>query len=66
MIYLFNQGFNYLSVINNNLEECVHQQNAIRLDRRRIQQDRFGWPVETVAVQNWLYHDEGLRQIFAI
>ncbi len=60
------KGLNYLSVINDNLKKRVHQQDAIGLDRRRIQQNWLGWSVETVAVQNRLYHDEGLRQIFTI
>lgn len=53
-------------MIDDNLEKCIHQQDAVGLDRRRVQQYRFGWTVETVAVQNGLNHDEGLRQIFTI
>jgi len=47
------------------LEEGVHKENTIRLYTACVQQDRLWWPIETVAVQNWLDHDEGLSEVFS-
>ena len=48
-------------MIDDNLEEGIHQQDTVRLDGGSIQQDRFRRSVETVAIQDGLYHDKGLR-----
>jgi len=47
------------------LEEGVHQQNTIRLYTACVQQDRLWWPIEAVAVQYWLDHDEGLSKVLS-
>lgn len=54
----------YLSVENENLEECVHHKDAIRLDRRSIKESRLGRSVEGVRVQDRLDHDQALGQVF--
>lgn len=54
----------YLSVENENLEEGVHQKDAIWLDRRSIEENRLGRSVEGVRVQDRLYHDQALSQVF--
>jgi len=55
----------YLSMEDEYLEEGVHQQNTIRLYTARVQQDRLWWPIEAVAVQYWLDHDQGLSEVLS-
>ncbi len=46
------------------LEECVHEQDPVRLDRRRVEQNRLRRSTEGIRVEDRLYHDQALRQIF--
>jgi len=48
------------------LEECVHEENSIWLDAGCVQEDRLWGAIETVAVENWLNHDQGLGQILPV
>jgi len=54
-----------LAVIDQDLEERVHQQDAIRLDRSRIEEDRLWWAIERVAVEDRLDHDQRLGEVLA-
>jgi len=54
-----------LAVVNQNLKERVHQEDAIRLDGSRIEEDRFWRAVERVAVENRLDHDQRLGEVLA-
>ena len=47
-----------------NLEERVHEQDPIRLDRRSVEKNRLRRPAEGVGVQDGLDHDQALRQVF--
>ena len=46
-----------------NLEECVHQQDSIGLDGRGVQEYRFRRSTESVGVQDRLDHDQALGQV---
>ena len=48
----------YLSMEDEYLEESIHKENTIRLYAASVQKDRLWWPIEAVAVQYWLDHDE--------
>ena len=51
---------------NENLEECVHQQDSVGLNGGRVQENRFWRSLETVAVEDGLDHDQTLGQILAV
>ena len=53
------------SVINDDLEESVHQQDTIRLNGRRIQQNRLR-ATESVTVQDRLDHNQSLCYILTV
>ena len=53
-------------MIDNNLEECIHQQNLVRLNGRTVKQHWLWRSMEAITVQNWLHHDQGLGQILSI
>ena len=44
------KAFQYLAVIDDNLEESIHQQNLIRLNGRAVEQHWFRWSMKAVAV----------------
>lgn len=46
------------------VEKRIHEKNSVRQKGRRVQQDRLGWAVERVGVENGLDHDQRLSQIF--
>lgn len=48
-----------------NLEKCIHEKNPIRLDTACIQEYRFWRSIKTVAVQDWLNHNQRLSQVFS-
>lgn len=52
-----------LSMVDEYLEEGVHEKDAIRKDTAAVQQHRLWGPVEGVGVENGLYHDERLGQV---
>jgi hypothetical protein len=55
----------YLSMEDEYLEEGVHKENTIRLYTACVQKDGLWRPVEAVAIQYWLDHDEGLSEVLA-
>jgi hypothetical protein len=55
----------YLSMEDEYLEEGVHKENTIRLYAACVQKDWLWRPIETVAVQYWLDHDQGLSEVLA-
>lgn len=64
MLILFANSYRtYLPMENKNLEESVHQQYPIRLNRACVQQYGFGRPIEAVTIQNRLYHNQWLCEI---
>jgi hypothetical protein len=64
-IHLYWQIKTDLSVKDEDLEKCVHQQDPIGLNGGRVEEDRLRRSVEGVGVQDRLDHDEALSQIFA-
>lgn len=56
---------NGLSMVDHQLEEGVHQQNAIWKDTTAVQENRLWRAVERVRVEDGLDHDERLRQVLS-
>ena len=52
-----------LTVEDEDLEECVHEEDPVWLDAGGVEQHRLGRTIEAVAVEDWLDHDETLGEV---
>ena len=50
-------------MVDEDVEEGVHEQDPLGLNGRGVEQDRLGGPAERVGVQDGLNHDERLGQV---
>lgn len=60
---MYQIGYFYLSVKDEYLEEGVHEQDAVGLYARSVQQYRLWRTVEAVTVEDRLDHDQTLCQV---
>lgn len=56
----------HLSMVEDDLEEGVHQQDSVGLNTTGVQENRLGGPVKRVGVEYGLDHDEGLGQVLHV
>ena len=56
----------HLSVVKDDLEEGVHQQDSVGLNTTGVQENRLGGPVKRVGVEDGLDHDQGLGQVLHV
>ena len=56
----------HLSMVEDDLEEGVHQQDSVGLNTTGVQENRLGGPVKWVGVEDGLDHDEGLGQVLHV
>jgi hypothetical protein len=58
---------NGLAVEDEDVEECIEEENSVGLDRLRVKQNSFGFlPVNLVLIECWLNHDQAVADIFVI
>ena len=50
-------------MVDEDVEEGVHEQDAVGLDGRGVEQHGLWWPVEGVGVQDGLDHNERLGEV---